>query len=69
MRFHHPKLYNMAEHFPFEILLLSNEQTFIYFFPITAYGVVRCGGRKKSPYSLSIVQIIFYICGVLRAAS
>ena len=29
------------------------------FFPITAAGVVPCGGPKKSPRTSSIVQIIF----------
>ena len=29
------------------------------FFPIIAAGVVPCGGRKKSPRTSSIVQIIF----------
>ena len=28
-------------------------------FPITEAGVVPCGGRKKSPLTSSIVQIIF----------
>ena len=29
-------------------------------FAITAAGVVPCGGRKKSPRTSSIVQIIFF---------
>ena len=31
----------------------------IYFY-FTVAGVVPCGGRKKSPRTSSIVQIIFY---------
>ena len=31
----------------------------LFLFAITAAGVVPCGGRKKSPRTSSIVQIIF----------
>ena len=31
----------------------------LFLFPITAAGVVPCGGPKKSPRTSSIVQIIF----------
>ena len=32
---------------------------FLFLFAITAAGVVPCGGRKKSPRTSSIVQVIF----------
>ena len=46
---------------PLNVLLLPKDQTVI-FFAITAAGVVPCGGRKKSPRTSPIVQIIFYFC-------
>ena len=33
----------------------------LFLFPITAAGVVPCGGHKKSPRTSSIVQIIFSV--------
>ena len=32
------------------------------FFAITAAAVVSCGGHKMSSRTLSIVQIVFYVC-------
>ena len=37
-------------------------------FPITATGVVSCGGPKTLPRTSSIVQIIFLLFGPLRSA-
>ena len=33
---------------------------FLFLFAFTAAGVVRCGGREKSPRTSTIVQFIFY---------
>ena len=42
------------------LFLLLKEHLKIYF-NFTAAGVVPCGGRKKSPRTSSIVQIIYFI--------
>ena len=39
--------------------LLLKDLNLLLLFVITAAGVVPCGGRKKSPRTSSIVQIIF----------
>ena len=50
---------NAASHL--ELLLFKKKIYLVAFvFSITAAGVVPCGGRKKSPRTSSIVQIIFY---------
>ena len=38
---------------------IRNMSSLYILFAITAAGVVPCGGRKKSPRTSSIVQIIF----------
>ena len=57
----YPSLYAQYSpyYLPLNVLLLPKDQTFLIFFAITAAGVVPCGGRKKSPRTSSIVQIIF----------
>ena len=42
-----------------DILIASKGSNLYILFAITAAGVVPCGGRKKSPRTSSIVQIIF----------
>ena len=59
MKVHYPKLYNMAYLLALNVSLLPKDLTIILFV-ITAAGVVPCGGRKKSPRTSSIVQIIFF---------
>ena len=41
------------------VLIASKGSNLYILFAITAAGVVPCGGRKKSPRTSSIVQIIF----------
>ena len=58
MSIHDPKLRNMAH-----AVSLSGFIAFkvtIFYFAITAAGVVSSGGPKKAPRTSSIVQIIFY---------
>ena len=59
MKVHYPKLYNMTHLLALNVSLLPKDLTIILFV-ITAAGVVPCGGRKKSPRTSSIVQIIFF---------
>ena len=44
---------------PLNVLIASKGTNLYILFAITAAGVVPCGGRKKSPRTSSIVQIIF----------
>ena len=44
----------------FECYFCSRRNTLRFIFYFTAAGVVPCGGRKKSPSTPSIAQIIFY---------
>ena len=44
---------------PLSVFTASKGSNLYILFPITAAGVVPCGGRKKSPRTSSIVQIIF----------
>ena len=44
---------------PFSHLFALKGSRYYFVFAITATGVVPCGGPKKSPRILSIVQIIF----------
>ena len=44
---------------PLNVLIASKGSNLYILFAITAAGVVPCGGRKKSPRTSSIVQIIF----------
>ena len=41
--------------------LFLKDLNILFVFIITAADVVPCGGRKKSPHTSSIVQIIFYV--------
>ena len=59
MKAYYQKLYNMAHLLELNVSLLPKDLTIILFV-ITAAGVVPCGGRKKSPRTSSIVQIIFF---------
>ena len=59
MKVHYPKLYNMA-HLSLNVLTASKGSNNYILFAITAAGVVPCGGPKKTPRTLSIVQIIFF---------
>ena len=40
--------------------LLLKERTFVFLFSFTAAGVVQCGGRKTSPRTSTIVQLIYH---------
>ena len=51
---------------PLNVFTASKGSNLYILFSITAAGVVPCGGRKKSPRTSSIVQIIFYF-GPLRS--
>ena len=44
---------------PLNVFTASKGSNLYILFAITAAGVVPCGGRKKSPRTSSIVQIIF----------
>ena len=44
---------------PLNVLIAFKGSNLYILFAITAAGVVPCGGRKKSPRTSSIVQIIF----------
>ena len=44
---------------PLNVLIASKGSNLYILFAITAAGAVPCGGRKKSPRTSSIVQIIF----------
>ena len=57
MRFQYLKLCNMV--LPFS--LLPKGQTFYILFAISAAGVVSRDGRKKSPRTPYIVQIILFL--------
>ena len=49
----------MVVYLPLNVLIASKGSNLYILFAITAAGVVPCGGRKKSPRTSSIVQIIF----------
>ena len=51
---------------PLNVFTAAKGSNLYILFAITAAGVVPCGGRKKSPSTSSIVQIIFYF-GPLRS--
>ena len=51
---------------PLNVFTASKGSNLYVLFDITAAGVVPCGGRKKSPRTSSIVQIIFHF-GPLRS--
>ena len=54
-----PKIAQFSpSYLPLNVLLLPKDQTFFFFFAITAAGVVPCGGHKRSPRTSSIVPII-----------
>ena len=57
MRVHYPKLLFILS--LFECFIASEGPNLYILFAITAAVVVPCGGRKKSPRTSSIVQIIF----------
>ena len=58
MRVYYPKLRNIV-HTLIECFITSKGSNLYILFAITAAGVVPCGGRKKSPRTSSIVQILF----------
>ena len=59
MRVHDPKLSNIVQYFlPLNVFTAFKGSNLYILFPITTVGVVSCGGRKKSPCTSSIVQII-----------
>ena len=45
---------------------LQRDQSFYILFAVTAAGVVPCGGPKKPPCTLNMVQIILF-CSPLRS--
>ena len=45
---------------PLNVLIASKGPNLYILFAITAAGVVPCGGRKKSPRTSSIVQVILF---------
>ena len=51
--------YSCNELLPLNVFTASKGSNIYILFAITAAGVVPCGGRKKSPRTSSIVQIIF----------
>ena len=53
---------------PSNVIIASKGSNVYILFAITAASVVPCGGRKKSPCTSSIVQIIFYL-GPLRSVN
>ena len=60
MKVHYPKLYNMAYLLSLNVFTASKGSNNYILFPITAAGVVPCGGPKKSPRTSSIVQVILF---------
>ena len=51
---------------PLNVFTASKGSNLYILFALTATGVVPCGGRKMSPRTSSIVQIIYYL-GPLRS--
>ena len=57
-----PEIAQYSPHFlPLNDFTATNGSNIYIVFAITAAGVVPCGGRKKSPRTSSIVQIIFLV--------
>ena len=49
----------MAQHLLINVFTALKGSRFYFLFAITAAGVVPCGGPKKPPCTISIVQVIF----------
>ena len=61
MMIHYTKLCNMTHVLSLSVFIAFKGTNFLFLFAITAAGVVPCGGPKMSPFTSSIVQIIFYL--------